>query len=55
LANNINQVRQSIDGINIDEETQNLIKFQNAYQAAAQTMNVLEQMLGTILTMAANI
>lgn len=55
LANNINQVRQSIDGINLDEETQNLIKFQNAYQAAAQTMNVLEQLLGTIITMASDI
>jgi flagellar hook-associated protein 1 len=55
LANNINQQRQSIDGINIDEETQNLIKFQNAYQAAAQNMSVLEQMLGTILQMAQNI
>jgi len=55
LANNIDQARQSIDGINIDEETQNLIKFQNAYQAAAQNMNVLEQMLQTLITMAQNI
>ena len=55
LANNINATRQSIDGINIDEETQNLVKYQNAYQAAAQNMSVLEQMLQTIITMAQSI
>lgn len=49
LSQNIDKVRQSIDGINIDEETQNLIKFQNAYQATARTMNVMDSMLGTII------
>ncbi|HXP92935.1 MAG TPA: flagellar hook-associated protein FlgK [Candidatus Binatia bacterium] len=55
LANSINQTRQSIDGINIDEETQNLVKFQNAYQAAAQNMSIIEQMLQTLITMAQSI
>lgn len=50
LAKNIDQVRQSISGINIDEETQNLIKYQNAYQAAAKTIAVLNQLLGTVIT-----
>lgn len=50
LAQNIDGVRQSIDGINIDEETQNLIKYQNAYQAAARTMNVLDSLLKTVIT-----
>jgi flagellar hook-associated protein FlgK len=49
LAQNIDKVRQGIDGINLDEETQNLIKFQNAYQAAARTMNVLDALLQTAL------
>lgn len=49
LASNIDEVRQSVDGINIDEETQNLIKYQNAYQAAARTVNVLESMLTTVI------
>lgn len=49
LAQNIDQVRQGIDGINVDEETQNLIKYQNAYQAAARTVNVLNSMLGTVI------
>jgi flagellar hook-associated protein 1 FlgK len=50
LANNINTVRQGIAGINIDEETQNLIKYQSAYTAAAQTINVLNQILQTTIT-----
>jgi len=50
LSSNIDQVRQGIDGINIDEETQNLIKYQNAYQAAAKTMSVLDSMLNTVIT-----
>lgn len=49
LSKNIDKVRQSVDGINIDEETQNLIKFQNAYQATARTINVLDQMLSTVI------
>jgi flagellar hook-associated protein 1 FlgK len=49
LTGNIDQVRQGIDGINIDEETQNLIKYQNAYQAAARTVNVLDSLLSTVI------
>ncbi len=47
LATNIDKVRQGIDGINLDEETQNLVKFQNSYQAAARTLNVLDSLLQT--------
>lgn len=49
LTSNINQVRQSTDGINIDEETQNLVKFQNAYGAAAHVISILSQMLDTAI------
>ncbi|MBV8299521.1 MAG: flagellar hook-associated protein FlgK [Candidatus Eremiobacteraeota bacterium] len=49
LASNIDQVRQGIDGINLDEETQNLVKYQNSYQAAAKTLNVIEQLLQTAI------
>jgi flagellar hook-associated protein 1 FlgK len=49
LASNIDKVRQGIDGINLDEETQNLVRYQNSYQAAARTMNVIETMLQTAI------
>jgi flagellar hook-associated protein 1 FlgK len=45
LSANIDQVRQGVDGINIDEETQNLIKYQNAYAAAAHVISVISSML----------
>ncbi len=50
LASSIDAQRQSIDGINLDEETQNLIKYQNAYQAAAKTISTLNSLLNTIIT-----
>ncbi len=49
LASSIDQARQSVDGINIDEQTQNLIEFQNAYQAAAQTFKTLNSTMQTTL------
>ena len=49
LATNIDKVRQGIDGINLDEETQNLVKYQNSYQAAARTLNVLDSLLQTTI------
>jgi flagellar hook-associated protein 1 FlgK len=49
LATNINTARQSVDGINLDEETQNLIQYQSAYDAAAHTLDVLETMLQTVV------
>ena len=50
LSQNIDTARQSVDGINVDEETQNLIKYQNAYQAVARTMNVMDSLLNTVIT-----
>ncbi len=51
LASSINAVRQSTDGINIDEETQNLVKFQNAYGAAAHVISVLSSMLSDAINL----
>jgi flagellar hook-associated protein 1 len=50
LASTIDQERQSISGINIDEQTQDLIKYQTAYQAAAKTISTLSDLLDTIVT-----
>jgi flagellar hook-associated protein 1 len=50
LASTIDSERQSIAGINIDEQTQDLIKYQTAYQAAAKTISTLSQLLDTIVT-----
>jgi flagellar hook-associated protein 1 FlgK len=49
LAAGIDQARQSVDGINLDEETQNLLKFQSAYTAAAKTLSTINAMMQTTL------
>ncbi len=49
LSQNIDKVRQGIDGINADEETQNLVTFQRAYQAAARVITAMDSLLGTVI------
>ncbi len=49
LATSIDQERQSIAGISLDEQTQDLIKYQTAYQAAAKTISTLSQLLDTVV------
>ncbi len=36
--------RDGVSGVNLDEEAANLVRFQQAYQAAAQVINVADQM-----------
>jgi flagellar hook-associated protein 1 len=43
--------RDSISGVSMDEEMTDLVKFQRAYQASAQMVNVIDEMLQTILNM----
>jgi len=43
--------RESISGVSIDEEMVNLIKFQNAYQAAAKLISTADEMMQTVLNM----
>jgi flagellar hook-associated protein 1 FlgK len=50
LTSNIDQQRQSLVGINLDEQTQALIKYQTAYQAAAKTIATLNALLQTVIS-----
>ena len=42
--------QQSISGVNLDEEAANLIKYQQAYQAAAQVISVADDIFQTLLS-----
>lgn len=44
------QRKESITGINLDEEMATLIKFQHAYQAAAKLISITDEMLETLLS-----
>ena len=41
--------RKPISGVNLDEEAANLLKYQQAYQAAAQLIRVADTMFQTLL------
>jgi len=41
--------RENVAGVNLDEEAANLIKFQNAYQASAQSISITNALFDTLL------
>jgi flagellar hook-associated protein 1 FlgK len=45
--------RESVKGVSVDEEMVNLMKFQQAYSAAAKLITVVDQMSQTLMTMGA--
>ena len=49
LLNYLDDQRESISGVSLDEETADLIKFQSAYQSAAQYLSVINELMQTLL------
>lgn len=49
LLNQIDNFRQSVSGVSVDEEMTNMIKFQHAYNASARVVTAVDQMLDTII------
>jgi flagellar hook-associated protein 1 len=49
LLNHAKQSRESLAGVNLDEEAANLIKFQQSYQAAAQVISVANSLFDTLI------
>ncbi|MFA5527164.1 MAG: flagellar hook-associated protein FlgK [Peptostreptococcales bacterium] len=50
LLMQLEERKESISGVSVDEEAINLIKFQNAYQANARVISTLTEMLDTLLS-----
>lgn len=50
LVHAVDDRRQSVAGVSLDEEMTNLIRFQRGYQASARTMTTLDEMLETLIT-----
>lgn len=44
-----NSLRERLTGVSIDEETANMVRFQNAYQASAKIMQTADEMFKTVL------
>ncbi len=49
LQSQLQTQRESISGVNLDEELSNLLRYQRAYQASAQVVNVANQILDDLL------
>lgn len=51
MLSQVTKAQQSVAGVNLDEEAANLLKYQNAYQAAAKAMSIAQTMFDTLLTL----
>ncbi|HIJ89732.1 MAG: flagellar hook-associated protein FlgK [Desulfobulbaceae bacterium] len=49
VNNQMNEMRDSVSGVSLDEEMANLIKYQHAYTAAARLITMSDEMLQTLL------
>jgi flagellar hook-associated protein 1 FlgK len=49
LVDQLSQMRDSVSGVNLDEELTNLVKFQRAYQAAAKLVTTADELYQTLL------
>jgi len=49
VATEASDARDSVSGVNLDEEAANLIKYQQAYQAAAQMISVANSLFDSLL------
>ncbi len=49
LADSVENRRQSVQGVSMDEEMSNLVKFQRAYQASARAMSTMDEMLDVLI------
>jgi flagellar hook-associated protein 1 FlgK len=52
LTLTVDQQRQSISGVNIDEETIDLLRYQRMLEATSKTISILDQVTQTIINMA---
>jgi flagellar hook-associated protein 1 FlgK len=49
LIKNLANLRESISGVNLDEEMSNMVAFQHGYNAAARVITTMDHMLDTII------
>jgi flagellar hook-associated protein 1 FlgK len=49
LADAVENRRQSVSGVSLDEEMSNLVRFQRAYQASSRAMSTMDEMLDVLI------
>ncbi|MBN2039988.1 MAG: flagellar hook-associated protein FlgK [Spirochaetes bacterium] len=53
LLKNLTNLRESVSGVNLDEEMSNMVIFQHGYNATARVISTFDKMLETIIRMGA--
>ena len=51
MVTHLDNYRESVSGVSLDEEMVNLIKFQHGYNAAARLISVADELLNTVINM----
>jgi len=51
MVSSLDNYRESIAGVSLDEEMVNLVKFQHAYDAAAKLISAVDEMMNTVMSM----
>lgn len=49
LVTHLNNLREAVSGVSLDEEMANMIRYQHSYNAAARMMTTMDQTLDTII------
>ena len=49
LANSVDQNRQSVSAVSLDEEMTDMIKYQQAYNASARMITVINELLDKLI------
>ena len=51
MMTHMENYRESISGVSLDEEMVNLVKYEHAYQAAAKLVTAMDELLNTVINM----
>ena len=49
LAGSLDDKRQSVSGVSLDEEMTNLVKFQRGYQASSRALSAMDEMIDQLI------
>jgi flagellar hook-associated protein 1 FlgK len=51
VLSQLQNIRESISGVSLDEETTKMIEFQKAYEASARVIKTADEMFDTVLNL----
>ena len=49
MVNHVDNLRNAMSSVSVDEEMTNMMKYQHAYNASARVVNIVDSMIDTIV------